>query len=218
MLPSALRCTPVLALCAAALVSGCGKDNGAADSARVADSIAAATPAATTPTPAPAPAMTDASILGKLDAANVHDSTGGSMAASKGTSSDVKEFGRMMMREHHAMRKEGMDLAKKATITPETPSGDADLAAMQAAHDSLTSMAKGAAWDKAYIDHEVAGHEKVLAFAQSAAGSAQNADLKSALEKSAPTIQKHLDRAREIQSKLSAAPATGATTDTTKKP
>jgi putative membrane protein len=215
MLRRALRSTPVLALAAVALVVGCGKGDGTADSARVADSIAAANPA---PTPGPAtttaPTLTDANILAKLDADNVHDSTGGNMASTKGTDAAVKAYGRMMMKDHHAMRVEGMDLAKKANLTPEMPAGDADAAEHKAAEDSLNSMAKGQAWDKFYVDHAVMGHEKVLNFAQNAANSAQNADLKAMIEKATPTIQKHLDEAKKLQAKMSGT----ATTDTTKKP
>ncbi|MEP6992682.1 MAG: DUF4142 domain-containing protein [bacterium] len=210
MLRRVLSHTSLLAVCAVALVSGCDKGEKAEDSAKRADSIAAATPAPVAATPA-APAMTDANILAKLDADNVSDSTAGAMGVSKGTSAGVKEFGRMMMKDHHALRVEGMALAKKAAITPEMPAGDTDAAAEAAVADSMTSMAKGPAWDKFYIDHMVAGHEKVLQFAQDAANNAQNADLKAMIQKAAPTIQKHLDRAKEMQGKMA-----GMAADTTK--
>ena len=162
--------------------------------------------------------MTDAGILGKLDAANMHDSAGGSMAVSKGTNSGVKEFGRMMMKDHHQMRTEGMDVAKKASLTPENVTSDPDVMAMQSAADSLNSMAKGADWDKAYIEHAVMEHEKVLNYAQSAANSAQNADLKAMIQKGTPIIQKHLDKAKELQSKMGGASTGAMGADTTKKP
>jgi putative membrane protein len=202
MLRRVLSRTPLFALCLAALVSGCGKEDKAEDSAKKADSLAAATPAPA-PTPAP-PAMTDANTLAKLDADNVGDSTAGALAVEKGTAAGVKEFGRMMIKDHHALRVAGMALAKKANITPEMPAGDADAAAEAAVADSLKTMPKGAAWDKFYVDHAVAGHEKVLQFAQEAANAAQNADLKAMIQKAAPTIQKHLDKAKELQGKLAA--------------
>ena len=196
----------LLGLCAAVTVAACSKGADAtADSAKKADSAAAATPAMTTPpaTPAP-PAMTDASILGKLDADNVSDSTAGAMAVEKGTNASVKEFGRMLMKDHHAMRVEGMAVAKKASVTPETPH-DADAAAEKAVGDSLAGASKGAAWDKAFIDHAVDGHTKVLQYAQDAANATQNADIKAMIQKASPIVQKHLDKAKDIQGKLPAA-------------
>jgi putative membrane protein len=199
-----VRHTPIAALCAMALVAACGKGDKSADSLKAADSTAAATPApaAGAPAAAPAPALTDANIVALLDGANMADSSAGSVAATKGTSADVKSFGKDMMRDHHALRKAGQDLAKKLNVSPEMPAGDNSAAAASAWKDSLTTMPAGAAWDKAYINHEVSYHEAVLATAQTALGAAQNAELKALIEKAAPNIQAHLDHAKSIQSKL----------------
>jgi putative membrane protein len=82
-------------------------------------------------------------------------------------------------------------------------------------HDSLTAMAKGAAWDKAYIDNEVAVHQAVLSLLQSAQGAAQDTSLKALITKATPAVQGHLTKAQDIQGKLANAPAAGA--DTGKK-
>lgn len=152
-----------------------------------------------------APAMTDANIVAYLDAANVADSAGGKVASTKGTDKDVQAFGKMMMGEHHALRVAGQDFAKKASITPEAASNDTTKAHGEHELSTLNSTPKGAAWDKAYIDGEVATHQSVLDNAKSAHDATQNADLKALLEKATPVIQKHLDRAKEIQKKLTPA-------------
>ena len=103
------------------------------------------------------------------------------------------------------MRVEGMAVANKATITPETPR-DADALAEKAVADSLSSESKGAAWDKAFIDHAIDAHTRMLLFAQDAANATQNADIKSLIQKAAPAVQKHLEKAREIRARLAAAP------------
>jgi putative membrane protein len=198
---SVLRRTPFALACAVALVAACSKSDKAADSARVADSSAVAATATSAVTPA-APALTDPNIVAILDAANVADSATGSVAASRGTSADVKSFGRDMMRDHHALRVAGQDLAKKLSITPEPPAGDTTLAANKTWNDSLNAMPRGAAWDKAYIDKEVTMHEQVLSTAQTALGATQNAELRALIQKAAPNIQAHLDHAKQIQSKL----------------
>lgn len=71
--------------------------------------------------------------------------------------------------------------------------------------DSLAAATSGAAWDKAFIDHAVEGHIKVLQLAQDAANTTQSADIKAMIQKATPVVQKHLDKAKEIQGKLSAA-------------
>jgi putative membrane protein len=182
----------------AVLVAGCSKRDAAVDTSKALDSTMAAAPA-------PAPAMTDANIFAVLDAANVADSSDGSVAATKGTSADVKAFGRDMVKDHHALRAEGQTLAKKLNVSPEMPAGDTSPAAAAAWHDSLVAMPKGAAFDKSYIDHEVTAHEQVLQKAQAAEAAAQNAELKALLPKAAAKVQEHLDRAKQIQTKLGGA-------------
>src|SRR5918994_6979207 len=51
--------------------------------------------------------LTDANIVALLDHANVADSSAGSVASTKATNQQVKQFARLMMAEHHALRKEG---------------------------------------------------------------------------------------------------------------
>jgi putative membrane protein len=208
------RTVTVLGACA--LWGACMKSDNKADSAAAADSAAKAAAAAVPAAPTPPP-LTDVNIVAILDAANAADSAAGKIASTKGTRADVKDFGRMMMRDHHALRKQGEDLAKKLNVTPAMPAGDTSQAAAQHWQDSLNAMPKGAAWDKAYIDHEVSYHQSVLATAQTAAGAAQNPELKDLITKAAPNIQAHLTKAQDIQAKLNAAPAAGAAGDTAKK-
>jgi len=204
---SAFRRTSIAALCAAAFVAACSKSENNADSARLADSAAAAAPAATDTMATAAPALNDANIVAIVDEANMADSATGSVAATKGTNAEVKTFGRDMMRDHHALRKMGQDLAKKLNVTPQMPASNNSEAADKAWVDSLQSMPKGTAWDKAYIDHEVGLHTQVLATLKTAEGAAQNAELKDLISKAIPTIESHLKKAQDIQSKLQSASA-----------
>jgi putative membrane protein len=152
-----------------------------------------------------APKMTDANIVAFLDQANVNDSAGGKVASTKGTNKDVQAFGKMMMGDHHGLRVAGQAFAKKANITPAPASNDTSKTHGEHELAQLNSTPKGAAWDKAYIDSEVEGHQSVLDQAKAAHDETQNADLKALIEKAEPVIQKHLDRAKEIQKKLTPA-------------
>jgi putative membrane protein len=205
-----IRGVAVLALCAS---WACAKKDTAADSVAAADSAAKAA-AAAAPPPAPAPApLTDANIVALLDEANAGDSTLGNLASTKGTVVLVKTFGRDMMRDHHALRKAGRDLATKLNVTPVPPANDTLPAAAQRAHDALSSMPAGADWDKAYITGEVAVHQSVLALLQAAQTAAADTSLKALITKAIPTIEAHLKKAQDVQTKLNSAPAA----DTSKK-
>ena len=170
------------------------------DTARAATATKDTTTAATS---APAAGgLTDANIAAILDAANESDSAFGSMAVKKGKSVDVKQFGRLMMGEHHALRQQGQQLVKKLNVTPVLPT-NFDLPDKQRSAMSDLEKKSGTDFDKAYIDHEVDYHQQVLETATKALGAAQNQELKDLIQKAAPVIQKHLDRAKEIQKKLS---------------
>ncbi|MCY7379909.1 MAG: DUF4142 domain-containing protein [Gemmatimonadaceae bacterium] len=201
----AFRRTPVALACAAALVAACSKGDSAGNGAAVPDSKAAAASGTATPTPTPAaPAMSDGNILAMLDQANIADSTTGAIAAARGMNPDLKAYGRDMMRDHHALRAGGQALATKANISPVMPAGDVTSAHDAAVADSMsiTAMPRGAAFDRFYIDHAVMHHQQVLATAQVAVGATQNAELKAMIEKAAPIVQQHLDRAKQLQAKL----------------
>jgi putative membrane protein len=203
------RLTRVFTLLGAcALSAGCSKGENKADSAAAADSAARA--AAPAPAPAPAP-LNDANIVAILDAANAADSAAGNVASTKGKNAEVKSFGKEMMRDHHALRKAGQDLATKLKLTPAMPAGDTSQTAAQNWQNNLNSMPAGPDWDKAYIDHEVTYHQSVLQTAQAALGAAQDSSLKALITKAAPNIEAHLKHAQSIQTKLNAAPAAGAT-------
>lgn len=189
-----------LVLGTALVMSACAKkDDAAVDTGVIADTTAgtiADTGMATTP------GLTDANIVYILDGANHLDSMAGSVAATKGTASDVRDYGRMMMRDHHILRQSGDSLAKKLGVTPAAPPGDTHAADVQKTMSMLNSAAKGKDFDKAYIDNEVVYHQAVLQTATTAMDAAQNSELKNFIQKAAPNIQAHLDRAKAIQAKM----------------
>ena len=162
-----------------------------------------ALPADTTAPTSAAPAeLSDANIVALLDHANAADSTAGALAATKATNLEVKQFAKLMMAEHHALRKQGADLAKRLKVTPEPPANDPVTALAQQETQALQSAPKGAGFDKTYIDQEVAAHEAVLDLANKAHDQADNAELKALIEKAKPVIEKHLDQAKQLQQKL----------------
>lgn len=169
-----------------------GTDTSAASSTMSADTSAMA---------ASSTNWSDANIFAILDEANMADSSAGSIAATKGTNSAVRDFGKRMMRDHHTLRAQGQALAKKLDITPAPPADDPLASDVQTYTQTLTSTAKGKDFDKAYIDGEVDVHKKVLDIATKAAAQTQNTELKNLIQKAAPVIQGHLDLAESIQKK-----------------
>jgi putative membrane protein len=196
--------TRLAMLAAAALaLAACSKtDNNAADTTGAASSTAMSADTSAMTSANTSNTLTDANIVAILDEANMADSAAGSIAVAKGTSSAVRDYGRQMMRDHHSLRAQGQALAKKLNVTPQAPANDPLAADIQANTNTLNSTAKGKDFDKAYIDGEVATHKKVLQIATDAMGQAQNTELKNLIQKAAPLLQGHLDKAESVQKNL----------------
>lgn len=153
--------------------------------------------------PAPgAAALSDANIFYVLDRSNVLDSAGGALASTKGTNSEIREFGKRMVRDHHGLREQGQALAKQLGVTPAPPPNDTSASKMSRAMSLLNAAAKGRDFDKAYIDYQVTDHVNVLATATQAMTAAQNPELKNMIQKATPIIQMHLDSAQAIQRRM----------------
>src|ERR1700730_1999511 len=183
-------------------LTACSKKEGSStDTTAASSTVSADTSAMSAGAPAPG-TWTDANIFALLDEANAADSTAGAVAATKGTAAAVRDFGKRMMRDHHQLRVQGEALATKLKITPAAPSGDHVTPAGQKEMNTLNSTAKGKDFDRAYIDAEVDIHKAVLDIATKAAAQTQNAELKNLIQKAAPVIQSHLDKAESIQKSL----------------
>ncbi len=160
-----------------------------------ADTMAADTTGASAP-------LTDANIVALLDEANKADSAAGALAVTKATNKAVKDFAHLMMGEHHALREQGQQLAKRLKVTPEPPANDPVTPLAQNETNVLQSTPKGPEFDRVYIEQEIAAHKAVLDLAENAHGQAQNEQLKALIEKAKPVIQKHLDQAEKIKGEL----------------
>ena len=198
-------------LVSAGALAACSSSNRKAGSEQSqtasADSSAdtAAAGASGAPAAAPQGGLTDANIVALLDAANKADSSAGALAAKKATNAEVKAFARLMMSEHHALRAAGQALAKQLGVEPKAPERDPLAPYVANEMRTLQSTAKGAEFDRVYIDNEVSVHQAVLDLANQARVITQTPQLKELIEKAIPVIRKHLDQATALQKKLTPA-------------
>src|SRR5580704_17443044 len=76
----------------------------------------------------PAAMLDDPTIVAIFDAANTWDIETGNLAKRRGATKDVRDFGAMLVRDHHIVRQQGRDLAKKLGVHP-TPTKNFPLSA-----------------------------------------------------------------------------------------
>ena len=154
-------------------------------------------------TGASAQAPTDAQIAHIVVTANQVDIDAGTLAASMGSSADVKKFGQQMVTDHTGVNKQATELVTKLKVTPEDNPTSQSLKAGGEKNIAKLKTLKGAAFDKAYIDNEVTYHEAVIVVIdKTLIPGAQNAELKALLVKVRPAFVAHLEHAKQIQSSL----------------
>ena len=121
----------------------------------------------------------------------------GELAERNSASSEVKEFGAHMVKDHTRLNKELGSAATSIGLTVPT-----DLSEDQKAEYTKLSKLSGKNFDKEYIDLMVKDHTEDLAAFQKAESTAQDPKLKTAISSAIPVIQEHLNMAKSDAAKL----------------
>ena len=148
-------------------------------------------------------APNDAQIAHIVVTANQVDIDAGKLAETKASGKDVKAFGRQMVADHSGVNRQAVALATKLKVTPEDNPTSQSLKAGGVDNVQKLKGLQGAAFDKAYVDHEVDYHQQVLdAIDKVLVPNAKNEELKALIVKVRPAFVAHLDHAKHLQSTL----------------
>jgi putative membrane protein len=150
--------------------------------------------------------LDDAKIATIALTAHEIDVERGKLASKKTRNEEVKQLADQMVTDHGAGKVEVLDLATKLKVTP------VQSAVTKGLKDGATQTAgslkklKGAAFDKAYVDAEVAYHQAVIDAVNTVLlPNVKNAEVKQLLVNTLPTLQGHLIHAQQLQTRLKAA-------------
>ena len=121
----------------------------------------------------------------------------GRLASTKAQNAEVKKFGEMMVADHSKANDELKSIAAKNHITLPTsldPSHQATLQKMQGL--------SGAEFDRAYVEDMVEDHEEDVQAFEKQSKDNSDPEAKAFAEKTLPTLRKHLEAIKSIQSKM----------------
>lgn len=121
----------------------------------------------------------------------------GRMAAERGANPSVKQFGQRMVDDHTKAGDELKQLAARKGVTLPTEVNPEQ----KELRDKLSKLS-GAAFDREYMKAMVEDHEKVVKAFQDEAGDGADSDVKAFASKTLPTLQQHLQLARETNKKV----------------
>jgi putative membrane protein len=119
----------------------------------------------------------------------------GKIAADKGQSDAVKQFGQQMVDAHAKTTEELTSIVKSKNIKVDL------LSKLDAKHQKLIDDLNSASaqdFDKTYANQQVDAHQEAVKLFKKYASSGDDADVKQFAEKTLPTIEHHLEEAKKL--------------------
>ena len=146
------------------------------------------------------PQLTDPEIASVAVVANQIDMAYADIAIAKSKDTSILDFARTMKRDHQAVIDQAVALVTKLGVTPKDNAVSQSLLSGAEKTKQMLNSKSGKAFNKAYIDNEVAYHKAVISTVEGVLiPEAQNAELKALLQKVVPLLKAHLSHAEMLQ-------------------
>ena len=148
--------------------------------------------------------MMDANVAAVAHASNMDEIQTSQLALQRSQNAQVRQFAQMMITEHTAVDQQMMQMlqAKGMTMQPNEPAR----AAMQATAATVANLSRttGAAFDRAYMMHQVASHRWTLtSLDQSLIPATRDDQMKAFLSgKVRPAVAMHLETAMRLNTSV----------------
>lgn len=141
----------------------------------------------------------DAQFLVNVAEINQEEISLGKLAQQKGSMTDVKELGKMMVDAHTKAMTDLSALAMSKSITlPESKTDDVNEAYKE------MNQKSGREFDKEYCDKMVDGHKDAISKFEKASNDAVDPDIKAMAAGMLPSLNKHLGMAEMCKKKIEA--------------
>ncbi len=150
------------------------------------------------------PKLSDAEVASVAVVANQIDISYGEIAKERSKNADILKFAETMISDHKAVIAQAAALVKKLGVTPRDNAVSQKLLADAEKTKKALRSKSGQAFNKAYIDNEVAYHKAVIAAVEGLLiPETDNKELKDLLLNVVPALKAHLEHAIMVQNKIS---------------
>lgn len=147
--------------------------------------------------------LSDAEIASVAVVANQNDIDFAKIAKQKSHNSQVLEFANTMIADHQSVIDMAVALVTKLKVTPKDNAVSKKYVADAKGTIKMLNSKSDKAFDKAYVDNEVAYHKAVIAAVKTVLiPQSQNGELKALLQKVVPILDKHLEHAQMLQKQM----------------
>ena len=146
---------------------------------------------------------TDAQIAHIAYTAGTIDNAAGKQALARSHNKAIRSFAEEMVRDHQAVNDKALMLVKTLHVTPAANPTSASLTKAADTTRARLGHLSGGAFDRAYIDNEVAYHKAVNGALESTLiPNAKNAQLKSLLQSGLTLFREHQAHAEQVAKEL----------------
>ena len=150
------------------------------------------------------PKLSDAEVASVAVVANQIDVDYAQIAKKRSKNEDVLKFAETMTSDHKAVIAQAAALVKKLGVTPKDNAVSQKLLTDAEKTKKMLRSKSGQAFNKAYIDNEVAYHKAVIAAVKDLLiPETENKELKDLLQNVVPALKTHLEHAEMVQKKIS---------------
>ena len=149
------------------------------------------------------PRLSDAEVASVALVANQIDINYGEIAKERSKNTDILKFAETMISDHTAVIEQAAALVKKLGVTPKDNAVSQKLLADAEKTKKALRSKSGKAFNKAYIDNEVAYHKAVIAAVEGLLiPETENKELRDLLLNVVPALKVHLEHAIMVQNKI----------------
>ena len=145
-------------------------------------------------------------ILAHLHHVNQQEIRAGQLAVHEGADPSVRDYGRMLVRDHGKSDREIMSFVQQrgVQLPPLRPTSDADATALREGQEAMQRVRgeRGATFDRDFLEAMVAGHEQVISEVEQDVAKARDPEIADMLQATLPVLRKHRDRARALLARM----------------
>ncbi len=138
-------------------------------------------------------AQSPASFVDDASAASVGEIQAGTLAQEKGVAQDVKDFARMMVKDHTQANEKLKAIAQSKKL---------EVSAYPEVMDKIKTMVldlrSARSFDKAYANNQVKAHEAAIKLFQDEAMNGTDAELRAFATATLPMLKEHLSHAKAL--------------------
>jgi putative membrane protein len=146
--------------------------------------------------------MTDANIMSHMIVGDSLEIEIARIAAERAGDPEVREFARMLVDEHTRHLATSLEMSRDEDIGSIPADGDRHAVTLRRYLSSLRAMASSPAFDRAFLRYQIRHHDHEMNALRAMRPAARDDDLEQHIDETLPVIERHLNRSRELGSRL----------------